>query len=44
MFQTMEIVVLTVVSIFLGLLFSIFVCVMFYDQMEAIMTEMSTID
>ena len=35
---------LAIVSLFLALLFAIFVCVMFYDQMEAILTEMSTID
>ena len=35
---------LAVVSMFLALLFAIFVAVMFYDQLEAILTEMSTID
>jgi len=32
------------VSIFLGLLFAIFVAVMFYDQISCITENMSTID
>ena len=31
-------------SLFLGLLFAIFVCVMFYDQISCIVENMSTID
>ena len=37
-------VVLGVFSIFLALLFCIFVCVMFYDQISCIVENMSTID
>ena len=44
LFDTITQIVLCIVSIFLGLLFAIFVCVMFYDQMEAVLSELSTID
>ena len=37
-------VVLGALSILCGLVFAIFVCVMFYDQMECILTNQSTID
>lgn len=37
-------IVLGILSCFLALLFAIFVCIMFYDQMECILTNMSTID
>lgn len=32
------------VSLFLGILFAIFVCVMFYDQISCILENLSTID
>jgi hypothetical protein len=44
LFSTTSQVVLAIMSIFLGFLFAIFVLVMFYDQMHAILTEVSTID
>lgn len=44
MFLRVEQVVIAIASIFLALLFGIFVCVMFYDQLEAIVRETSTID
>lgn len=31
-------------SVMLGLIFCLFVCIMFYDQMDCIITNMSTID
>ena len=43
-FETLGGLVLLIVSVFLGILFAIFVVVMFYDQMDCILSNQSTID
>ena len=44
LFAEMSQIVLTVIAIVLALLFCIFVCVMFYDQISCIVEHTSTVD
>jgi len=44
MFLDLSMVVIGVLGIFLAILFCIFVCVMFYDQISCIVEMRSTID
>lgn len=44
LFDGADQIILGILSLFMGLVFGIFVCVMFYDQMECILTNQSTID